>query len=217
MVKYIFALLFVSSFLSAFGQSNQISVYGEYNVPLSKMEWFYKPSGGVQIHYTKLDQGKRWTKGFGFGIGYTEFKPSADTLYYVVDQGGYNGASKGIGVYSPFKIFILSGSVTFDRYLGKKASLSFAGNVGYYYGARDITYIDATGNTGAGELIGWGAFVPRLGFTYFLTNAISVMPYVSYTFMIQLGSTSTDAMNYNPSTGTFMHYYSPGVALNFAF
>jgi hypothetical protein len=219
MFKYILTLLLIGCFAQAQAQINVISISGDYNVPLGKMDWTYKPAFGTQINYTKInDINGSWERGFGISLGYTQFNPIADTLYYVVDKGGVQGVGLGTAVYSPFKIFMLSANIMANRSLSDNLALSMNLAIGYYYGKRDIEFRDEFGaEDGVSELVGRGAVVPKLGLKYSLNDYVSITPFVSYTLMLEVGSTDEYAIDYNENTGKTLSYYSPGLALNFTF
>jgi hypothetical protein len=218
MSKYIISLFLINAFVHSYGQRNMISLSGEYNMVLGEMKWSYKPATGIQLHFMRMDEvNRRWTKAIGLGIGYTKFNNLADTLYYIVDKGGVQGTSLGTAVYSPFRIFMFTASLAAYRHLSKRTDVAMSLGVAYYYGKRDVHFKDALGETGLSEVNARGTFVPKLGLTYHLNNIISITPFVSYTLMVELGSTNPDALNYNPDTGAFMYYYSTGIALNFCF
>jgi hypothetical protein len=219
MFKYILNFLLICGFVQAQAQDNLVSISADYNIPLGKMNWSYKPAVGAQISYTRVKvSNRRWESGVGVTIGYTQFNPIADTLYYVVDRGGVQGVGLGTAVYSPFKIFSVSAAMIANRTLSEKLALSMNLAIGYYYGKRDIEFKDEFGAAdGVSELIGRGAAVPKIGLKFSLNDNVSITPFISYTFMIELGSTNPDAINYNPGTGASLNFYSTGLALNFIF
>lgn len=219
MIKYILGFLLICCLVPAHAQISVISISGDYNVPLGKMDWSYKPAFGTQISYTRInDINGDWERGFGVSLGYTQFNPIADTLYYVVDNGGVQGVGLGSAVYSPFKIFMLSANLMANRSLSDKLALSMNLGIGYYYGKRDIEFRDEFGaEDGLSEFVGRAGIVPRLGLKCSLNDYISFTPFVSYTLMLEIGSTDEEALNYNENTGKILNYYSPGLALNFTF
>lgn len=220
MIKYLLSfLIFVSFVFSANAQNGRISLSTSYNMPLGKMKWSYKSAPDIQLAALReFDNSKRWNTGFGLAIGYTKFNPIADTLYYVADRGGVGGLGLGKAVYSPFTIFKFSASLMAIRKFNKKVGAELGLDVGYYYGKRDIDFTDEFGGQdGLSEFVTRGALVPRLGLSYNLNNQWNVTPFVSYTFMLEIGNTDPAAMNYNPDTGAWLSYYSAGLALNYLF
>jgi hypothetical protein len=219
MVKYILGFFLVCCLFQTHAQINIISISGDYNIPLGKMDWSYKPAFGTQLSYTRMnDINGDWERGMGVSVGYTKFNPIADTLYYVVDRGGVQGVGLGSAVYSPFKIFMLSANLMANRSFTDNFALSMNLAIGYYYGKRDISFRDEFGaEDGLSEFVSRAGIVPRLGIKYSLNDYISITPFVSYTLMLELGSTDQDALDYNENTGKTLSYYSPGLALNFTF
>jgi hypothetical protein len=219
MNKFLFFLFFTFCLLfQSQAQDLRVSITPSFNIPLGKMTWSYKPAPGINLSMHRFNDSGHWTKGFGVAIGYLQFNPIADTLFYVVDKGGVDGVGLGKAVYSPFKIFTLSASIIATRDLNKKLGMEFGMDVGYYYGKRDISFTDSFGaSDDAGELIGRGTLVPRLGLRCNLNDNLSVTPYVSYSFMVQLGNTNPASMNYNADTGQSLSFYSTGLSFNILF
>lgn len=219
MIKYILGFFLACCLFQTHAQISVISISGDYNIPLGKMDWSYKPAFGTQLNYTRINNiNGDWERGLGVSVGYTQFNPLADTLYYVVDRGGVQGVGLGSAVYSPFKIFMLSANLMANRNFTDNFALSMNLAIGYYYGKRDIEFRDEFGaQDGLSEFVGRAGIVPRLGIKYGLNDYISITPFVSYTVMLELGSTDQDALDYNENTGKTLNYCSPGLALNFTF
>jgi hypothetical protein len=198
-------------------QDMRLSLSPELNIPLGKMAWSYKPSIGAQLAFSKVDPGGDILSAYGISLSYTSLTPQADTLYYVVDEGGVGGASLGKAAYSAFQMLHLKASLDWAFPIGKKMAFTLGAGLGIIYGRRSIYFEDATGSDDSSELVGWGTLNPSAGFEFILSENFSLVPYVSYTVMLQLGSTDSDALNYNPGTGSFYHFYSPGISLNYSF
>lgn len=217
-LKYLFTfLLFINISFHASAQRGRISLSSGYNVPLGQMSWSYKSAADINLTgWWGFDKSKGWTKAIGMGVGYLQFDPLADTLYYIADRGGVGGVGLGKAVYSPFKIFKVSASMMAIRKFNKKWATEFSLDVAYYYGKRDISYTDEFGGeNGISEFGARGALVPKIGLSYNLNKRWSLAPFVSYTFMVEIGTTDPAALNYNPDTGKWMHYYAAGLTLNY--
>jgi hypothetical protein len=218
MFKYpLIFLLLVNIAFHASAQRGRISLSSSYNMPLGQMKWSYQSAPDLNLSgWWGFDESRRWTTGVGMGVGYLQFNPIADTLYYIADRGGVGGVGLGKAVYSPFKILKVSGSLMAIRKFNKKLGTEFSLDVAYYYGKRDISFTDEFGaQDGISELGTRGALVPKIGLSYNLNDRWNVTPFVSYSFMIEVGDTNPAAMNYNPDTGKWMHFYSAGLALNY--
>ncbi len=203
--------------LAASAQDMRLSLSPELNIPLGKMAWSYKPSPGVQLGFSKVDNGGDVLNAYGISLSYTSLTPQADTLYYVVDEGGVGGASLGKAAFSAFQMFHLKASLDWAFPIGKKMAFTLGAGIGIIYGKRTIYMEDATGTNDSGEFVAWGTLNPSAGYEFILSEHFSLVPYVSYTVMLQLGSTNSNSLNYNPDTGAFYHFFSPGISLNYSF
>jgi hypothetical protein len=219
MKKYIFSsLVLLLCYSSITAQKHKISVAPEYNIPIGKLAWGNRAGVGIQLSYAYIS-GYKVSKQAGFSIGYTAFPALADTLYYVVDKGGVGGVGVGTAVYSPFKMIQLKTTADFGFPLvEEKLYFNVGGGLGIIYGIRQIEFKDSFGAAdGLNEIVGWGILVPRTSLEYKMGDHFSISSFISYTFMIQLGSTNRKALNYNPNTGSIYHFYTPGLSLNFIF
>jgi hypothetical protein len=216
MKKYMCVLLLYSQ--SVTGQTGQISISPEYNIPLGKLTWGNRAGVGTQLSYAHLS-GDRVTKQIGVSIGYTALPSLADTLYYVVDKGGVDGVGIGTAVYSPFKMFQLKVFTDFGFNLAReRLYLNVGSGIGIIYGIRQIEFKDSFGaSDGLDEIVTWAALVPKASLEYKIGDHFSLAYYLSYTFMIQSGNTDSNSMNYNPDAGSTYHFYTPGLSLSFIF
>lgn len=221
MLKFfsLLSLLALCAHTSAPAQENRITIAPEYNAPIGKLSWSYRASPGIQLKYSRFnndDYGFR--KGMAISLGYTALQPIADTLYYIVDRGGVDGAAMGRAAYSPYRILQLTFALAYELDISKNVFADFGFGAAFYYGDRVIYFEDDFGAVdGADELITRGAFIPRAGLGFRINKNFSVIPYVSYHLMIEIGSTDPDALNYNANTGLMTHFYTSGLSLNFAF
>lgn len=202
---------------SASSQDTRLSLSPELNIPLGKMGWSYKPAIGAQLGFSRVDNGGDILSAYGISVSYTSFAPQADTLYYVADEGGTEGASIGKAAYSAFKIFHLKSTLDYAFPIGKKMAFTLAASIGIMYGKRSIYFDDPNGTTDLSELAAWGTLNPSAGIEFILSENFSVVPNVSYTFMIQAGNSDITALAYNPSAGSIYHFYTPGISLNYNF
>jgi hypothetical protein len=216
----VFASLMALIPFEGVSQDYRISVSPAYSLPLGHLAWSYSPGIGARLEFASIRTKKTNVVSRGLSIGYTAFRPLADTLYYVVDDGGQgaNGAGIGTAVFSKFKMFHLEAMTDWGIAISKKVSLVPGIRFGIIYGQRDIDLSDSFGAAeGTSEVVGWGTLSARGGVEYKLSEHFSTTAFVAYTAMIQLGDTNPGAMNYNDNTGMFYHFYSPGVSLNFLF
>lgn len=222
-VRVVVVVALTSSFFDVFPQSKRIGVSTSYNVPIDELAWTYSPGVGVKLNVSTIKSKKsKISRIMGISIGYTTLPPLADTLYYLVDHGGTaaagGGAGVGTAVYSPFKLLQFEGSIGWGLPLSKKLSIEPSISVGAVYGKRSASFEDVFGGSdGFNELMTWGSFTPQFGVEYKLGDKWSITPFLSYTLMIQAGSTNPNALNYNENTGILIHFYTPGVFLNYSF
>lgn len=106
----------------------------------------------------------------------------------------------------------------FELPLGKKVAFNAGGSLAYVQGTREMHFGNQSGIIeSSSESVPWVALSPRGGFVFKLGKHFHIEPFVSYTLMIQTGSTEEGAMNYNEDTGMTYSFYSPGCSLNFLF
>ena len=204
--------------LGAAAQDSRFTISSEFNIPLGQLAWTYKPGIGALMNYSWVDNGNDVLRAYGLSVGYGVLPPLADTLYYTVDKGGIDGAGLGRAIYSKFQMIQLKATLDYSFPLGKKLALQAGGGVGIMYGIRDMTIEDDFGaEDGISEVVSWGMFTPTLGLEFILNDKVSVIPYFSYTAMVQLGNTNPNAIDYNADTGAFYHYCSAGVSFSFYF
>ncbi len=222
-VRVISVVIITSSFFDVFSQSRRVGVSTSYSIPIGELGWTYSPGVGVKLNLSSINSKKsKISRIVGLSIGYTALPPLADTLYYIVDKGGASavggGAGIGTAVYSPFKLFQVEGSFGWGLPLGKKLVLEPSILIGAVYGKRSATFEDVFGGSdGISELMTWASITPQVGVEYKLGDKWSITPFLSYTVIIQTGSTNPNAMNYNDNTGMLYHFYTPGVFLNYSF
>ncbi len=216
-MRFIFpGLLFLFLYSpGAIAQSREISVAPEYNIPLGDLAWGNKAGLGLRLTYSIVSRGKI-KKQNSFSISYTSLPARADTLYYVVDKGGVGGVGLGKAVFSSFSMFQLRGGIEYSfPLIDRKLALKAGGGIGLVYGSRKISLTDSFGGgDGLSELVAWGTLVPSGSLDYRLNDLLTMSASISYTFMIQLGNTNSNSMNYNPNTGLIMQYFAPGISLN---
>jgi hypothetical protein len=218
-----FAFLIATSLpYNAFSQAYRVGISPCYNIPIGELAWSYSPAIGAKLHFSWLNQNNHGiTRATGVMIGYHAFQPLADTLYYIADQGGLgttgNGADIGKAVFSPFKMLHLAATMDWGIPLSKRLSINPGLHVGMLYAQRSIAFQDNGGEDGIDELVTWATLNGQAGLEYKLGAHLSANFFVAYTFIIQLGNTNPDAMDYNENTGMFYHFYSPGISLNYYF
>src|SRR5438045_1698089 len=80
-------------------------VEANYNKPLGKLNWIYKPSPGIQFgfNWVKENYEEQKINKKGISVGVIQFQPKADTLFYLVPPNSYGSA-----VYS--KYIVINGT-----------------------------------------------------------------------------------------------------------
>ena len=188
-------------------------------MPLKKLGWMYKPSPGIQINLAHLNDEGVTSKYYGLSLGYTELRPHADTMYYVVDKGAANGAGLGKAVFSPFKMIQVKGSLDFSfPVVQDKFFINAGGSVGILYGIRSMSFTDSFGGSDdSSEVVTWLSIAPRVSLSYMLSDRFSIEPFAAYNIIVQTGSTNSDSWDYNENTGLTNYYYSTGISINYHF
>jgi hypothetical protein len=202
---------------NAYAQDLSIGATADYNVPFGKLQWLYKPAPGGSIEFMRWNDNGRVSVGKGISVGYHAFQPLADTLYFLIDQGGFGGVSLGKVSFETYRFFKLSVLMDFDIRLGKKVSLVAGVGVAINYVSRDYYYEDAYEETSGSEMVALGGLTPRLKLNFKITDRFSFAPYASYSVLLQAGDPNAHFINFDSGTGTFSHYMTSGLAFNFTF
>lgn len=218
MHKLLFVVLAVTCCChTAFSQDTRLSLSPKLHIPLGKMSWSYKPAVGAELNFSRINTKRGAQSAYGFSFGYASFAPKADTLYYVVDQGGVDGASLGKAAYSAFKMYHLKVTLDYAFPIGKKNAITYGVDIGIVYGKRTVYFEDATGTNDLEELGAWGTLSPWLGFEFIMSENFSLVPNVSYTVMMHAGSSDVNSYSYNPSAGFIYQFFTPGISINYNF
>ncbi len=184
-----------------------------YNFPLGKLSWVYKPTVGIQFGFNWIDRDPSENKIIktGFTIGALQFKPKADTLYYLVTPTTYGTASfsKYQLVYATFhiekiKIFNKTGFL-----IGADAGLVF---VHYTDGHIDAN-IDYYEESMEGKLM----LSPQFGIYIEFTPKINATLVTQYNALISLGDTDPNSVNYNSNAGIYRQFVSENIRVAYTF
>jgi|GEM_PF-2286180 len=212
-----FIIVFIFSFIDVSAQ--RISFSSSYNVPIGELSWSYQGALDLKLKYSSILTRKRKTPQLSsFYIGYSVLQPVADTLYYVVDRGGYDGAGLGTAVFQPFRMFQFGVGHQWMLAISRQFFLTPGLNLGGISGKREIAFEDTFGgSTSFSERVMWAALVPEFGMEYKFNDHFSTTAFVSYNFIIQTGDINEQSGDFTESAGFFYHYYSAGVSINFTF
>lgn len=213
----LFAFFICVAVNGAYSQDVSISASADYNLPFGRLQWLYKPAPGATIEFMRWSDNGRVSIGKGISLGYHAFQPIADTLYFLIDKGGFGGASLGKASFETYRFFKLSVLVDFDIMLSKKVSLMAGVGVALNYVSHDYYYEDAYEETLGSETVALGGLVPRLKLNFNISDRFSVAPYASYSALLQAGDPNAHFINFDSGTGTFNHYMTTGLAINFIF
>ncbi|MBL0744453.1 hypothetical protein [Chryseolinea lacunae] len=223
MGTFVFVLLFLP--VCSFSQDNAVRIAPTYTIPLGKLSWSYLPSPGASVSFVYVQSHKKGVPRFitGLTLSYTKLQPRADTLFYVIDSDvdGLSNESVGLGtaVFSPYKM--LQFQLFIHRAISlKKKKIFFEPGIaiGGMYGSQSFEFTTFTGGGESyDESVMWATMGPQAAIEFKLSSALSIIPSISYSFMVQVGSNDPESVDYNPNLGTTQHLYSTSLALNYSF
>lgn len=205
---------------NAFAQTAERKYYhhefvigGNYDKPLSKLTWVYKPVGGVQLGFYWVDEYRtenKVTKN-GVNFSYFQFVPKADTLYYLVPPNSY-----GTAVYSNYKVIRASYHHEINKPI-KDLRFIFAWDAGLAFISYSSRHKDKNFDLGEESFEGKFFFSPQIGLGYSVTEKITVSLNSYYNALLSLGSTDANAINYNSNAGIYNHYISFSLIVGYSF
>lgn len=183
---------------------NEFTVAPNYNFPIGRFSFAYKPSIGGQLVYSwvhsDLSENTIVKKGLTFGVA--QFAPHADTLYYLV-----GAASYGTAVYSKYTFvsatYHLEHVKTFNK-LGLFAAIDAGfGFTNYTCKNNDIN-LSLESESSQGKLI----IMPEVGVNYMFNENISTSLGFLYTAFISFGGDDIGYYEYNPVVGMYKQFGS---------
>ncbi|MGZ4036064.1 MAG: hypothetical protein ACXVPU_13180 [Bacteroidia bacterium] len=184
-----------------------------YNKPLGKLNFVYKPALGLQLGYNWVhddySENTIFKKGINFGI--TQFKPKADTMYYLVSPDSY-----GTAVYSKYLIvtatFHIEYIKTFNK-LGLMAGADAGFSMTNYSCQNNDKNINLNEEFTQGKLV----LSPQLGLNYEFSENISASFGFQYTGLISFGGNDIGHYDYNPVIGIYKQYGSIYLKAGYSF
>src|ERR1043165_8753059 len=208
--KYILSLL-TAMLLSAADLHSQdedyreFTVSADYNFPLGKLNWVYKPVPGFRagLNWCAEDFSEGKISKFGLELSYFNFKPKADTLYYLVPPGGY-----GVAVYSKYLVASATMHVEKVKVFDNKFRLMIAANGGIAFIRYTSSHVDVNMDYGEESFEGKLVLSPQAGFGYAFETQINLALMAQYNALISLGSQDPDSMSYNSNAGTYRQFCS---------
>ncbi len=120
---------------------------------------FFKPTTGINLEYEKNK--------FFFGIGYSNFKPISDTIYFTDE---YSTTGYGILCFEDYLIIPIYVGRNFPINIGEKIVLKPGVQIGYAFVRYEYNYKYSLGGLDdvfVGSTIG---FTPRISFCYKLNE-----------------------------------------------
>lgn len=192
---------------------HEFVVGGNYDKPLGKLSWVYKPVVGAQLGFYWVDEYRTESKirKNGVNFSYFQFVPKADTLYYLVPPNSY-----GTAVYSNYKVIRASFHHEINRPL-KYFRFIFAWDAGLAFVSYSSLIMDKNSSLGEESLEGKFFFAPQIGLGYSVTEKITVSVNSYYNALLSLGSTDANAVNYNSNAGIYSHYLSFSLIAGYSF
>ena len=192
---------------------NEFSAAVNYNAPIGRFSFAYKPAIGLQLVYTwvhsDLSENTLVKKGLTFGA--SVFTPHADTLYYLVDEVSY-----GTAVYGKYSFvsatYHLEHVKTFNKF-GLLAAIDVGlGFTNYTCKNNDIN-ISLESESSQGKLI----IMPEIGVNYMFNENISTTLGFQYTAFISFGGDDIGYYEYNPVVGMYKQFGSVGLKAIYSF
>lgn len=183
----------------------EISVQGNYEIPLDELKWIYKPGTGALLTISKTDKYKKKRTAFGGNIGFTRFNAKEDIFYYLL-----NGTDLGTVHYGNYDVYQLSLNYRRDFIINKSFELFMGAEFGYQYANyRYISHdsmIDEDGTTIEGRI----GVSPKAGFNFVFSKNVSAFIQSRYTVSLitQPSDKTENIINY---------FLSTSIGLNFRF
>lgn len=192
---------------------NEFTAAINYNIPIGRLSFAYKPSFGGQIIYTwvhsDLSENVIVKKGLTFGVG--QFKPIADTMYFLVDEVSY-----GTSVYSKYSYctatFHLEHLKTFKK-IGLLASIDAGFGFSNFSCQSNSSKINLGEEYSQGKMV----FIPELGANYVFNENISTTLGFQYAALISFGGDDIGYYEYNPVIGMYKQYGSISLKAIYSF
>jgi len=199
--RFLFFIPFLIS-INTYCQDNSVSVETSYTDFLGLNHWAFKPTISYSLEYNY--------GGFIFGIGYMNFKPQRDTLYFADESlQGY-----GTIAYENYWVVPVYMGGEFTTELNDKWSIKPGVHFGYsivnyYYDLR-------TSNHRIGEAYQGGkvGFSLRNALAYRLSDDIEVFFLAKYNAMVEITSVDKNRVY---ASGAYHHYMTYGIGVSYIF
>lgn len=187
-------------------------------MPGGDMAWFYKGSPGIQLNFSRVLTDRRGVyPGLGFSLGYSKFKPKADTLYFLIeDQFGSTGY--GTAAYKDQTTIQLTVSYFWVfPIVQDRIEFLLGAELGYYYTHFEY-YLDNDQQSTYGEEIDSNiALVPFASVGFNVTDHIRIAPYFKYNFVVSTSGSDWASIYFDTTIDYFQYFYSAGVSVGYTF
>jgi hypothetical protein len=191
----------------------EVSATVSYNKPIGKLSFVYKPAVGFQVGYNWVhnDYSDNMMTKKGLNVGFLQYTPKADTLYYLISPSSY-----GTAVYTKYSIYSVSAHLEHIKTMDKVGFIA-----GFDSGLGFTTYTAATkdANIDIEETFSQGKFIfsPLLGLNYEFNENISASFITQYTALISFGGADIGRYDYNPIIGIYKSYASLALKVAYQF
>ncbi|MFL5762524.1 MAG: hypothetical protein ACJ77K_01200 [Bacteroidia bacterium] len=214
-LKGILIVMFLAavSRLDAQEDYKEVTVSADYNFPLGKLAWVYKSSPGFHAGLNWCNEYSDGnTNKIGLGLGYFNFNPAADTLYYLVPPNGY-----GVAVYSKYKVASATFHAEKIKAFENKFCFILAGDAGIALVQYTSSHVDVGMDLGEESLEGKLILAPQIGMGYQLSENMSLAFATQYNALISLGSQDANSTDYNSNAGTARQFFSAYLKFGYSF
>lgn len=188
--------------LKIFAQ-HELSLKLGHEIPMGELKWIYKSAPSISISYANLRDTRNGFSSLGIGLGFFQFRPQQETFYYLLSD-----KENGKISYSNYKVFQLFFPLRLDFSINEKFDFFGGADIGYYYIIFDYEnnnpYVNESGRTIEGK----GAFAPKAGINYNVSEKFGFTLQARYNLYFSLGQANPNSAYYNSNLGLANHFFS---------
>ena len=201
--------------------NNEFSIKYQYNSFLDSYDNYFKGGNGIHLQFARRIQefdelGDKGSLKWGANFGYSSANKIQDVFYYK-DLGLTGSTTDSYISFSNLTIITFTGQLQLNLVLADKIEGYAAIETGYY--ALLYSYEDVDGSFSSSGIseIGRGAIVPKVGFSYSLTDNIAITADFTYNLHYALGSSFSFFTSSLIPSSTFNHFYTLAMGTTFKF
>ena len=189
--------------LEDFDQGAAVSVSADYDVPIARFAYVFKPAIAYTLHLKTFHDNFI----YNYSIGYEVFKPKVDTFYYRVNDTGF-----GTQTFQNFTSVSAYIGVAYNIRATKRFWIYGGLNMGAYfthYVDHSVDqFVDSSEDFHEEDLY----IAPKIGITYVLSTNVLLSYESKYNLFAPLGQTSD-----NGRVGTLYNTIGNGISITFKF